>query len=621
MFSAVLSDGRPGAGCRGCGEELPHGAVHCIACGASRSGDRQVRAAEAAPAPVEVDSPGEKELRTILKGRRKRTDLPSLNAVLARQIRRRRDPQSITLRCLTGLPFNPRDYQVDAAARVLSAMHGRAVLADEVGLGKTIEAGLILKELDVRRKGRRFLLLVPSSLVEQWKDELALKFGLTAAGHETRAFWRKRVLVLSLTRAKSPRIAPLLQARKWDAVVVDEAHSLKNMRTIAHNFVKSLDAQHLLLLTATPIENELRELYNLLSLVDTAVYPTYRRFARAFLSSRYAVRDAGALRRFCRTFMVRQRREVVFPELPARVPRVVRYEPTEAETRLLDTTLRFVRMLYPRTLVSSGREARGTTMLFLTLLLKESCSSPEAVLSTLANSMLPKLHGGEKAALEAIMKTGRQVGATGKMEAFLDEVPKLGESAIAYVEYFETHRRLTSLLEARGHRVIPYTGRMLASEKLAHLERFRKEGGLLLCTEVGGQGLNLQHCNVVVHFDIPWNPMRLEQRVGRVHRFGQQKPTRVVHFVSRGTYEERVFELLALKLRLFSQAVGEVESVLSFLEEEESLQHQVARAICEAEDDSALARSFEALGDQVESASDRYRRSRMTTARILDGDT
>ena len=133
--------------------------------------------------------------------------------------------------------------------------------------------------------------------------------------------------------------------------------------------------------------------------------------------------------------------------------------------------------------------------------------------------------------------------------------------------------------------------------------------------------MNLQHCNVVVHFDIPWNPMRLEQRVGRVHRFGQQKPTRVVHFVSRGTYEERVFELLALKLRLFSQAVGEVESVLSFLEEEESLQHQVARAICEAEDDSALARSFEALGDQVESASDRYRRSRMTTARILDGDT
>lgn len=621
MFSAVLAGGPQGAGCRDCGEEMPFGADYCISCGAQKGGRRQARLPEPSASRIQVGFPGEKELRTILKGRRKRGGEAALKSALARQVRHREAPHNFTLRCLPGLAVSPRDYQVEAAVSVLSRMHGRAVLADEVGLGKTIEAGLVLKELDVRRKGRRFLILVPSSLVEQWKEELSHKFGLAPAGHDTRAFWRKRVVVLSLTRAKSPRLAPLLQAREWDAVVVDEAHSLKNSRTIAHNFVKSLSARRLLLLTATPIENELRELYNLLSLVDAAVYPTYRRFARAFLSSKYAVRDVGALRRFCRTFMVRQRREIVFPELPQRVPQVVRYEPTATETRLLDSTLNFVRLLYPRTVAVGGKEARGATILFITLLLKESCSSPEAVLSTLTNSMLPKLNGSEKAALETIIADGRKVGATAKMVAFLDEVPRLGESAIAYVEFFETHRRLTRLLEERGHEVVPYTGRMSASEKLASLDRFRKQGGLLLCTEVGGQGLNLQHCNVVVHYDVPWNPMRLEQRVGRVHRFGQEKPTRVVHLVSRGTYEERVFELLTLKLGLFSQAVGEVESVLSFLEEEESLQHQVARAICESEDDTSLARRFGVLGEQVKGAADRFRRSRVATARILDGES
>jgi len=125
-------------------------------------------------------------------------------------------------------------------------MHCRAILADEVGLGKTIEAGLILTELICRKLVSRVLILVPSSLVEQWKEELEAKFKLSCATHEQAGFWRREVVLLSLTRAKGPGMASRLQRGRWDIVVVDEAHALKNARTQAHAFVKTLNPDRLL---------------------------------------------------------------------------------------------------------------------------------------------------------------------------------------------------------------------------------------------------------------------------------------------------------------------------------------------------------------------------------------
>ena len=168
--------------------------------------------------------------------------------------------------------------------------------------------------------------------------------------------------------------------------------------------------------------------------------------------------------------------------------------------------------------------------------------------------------------------------------------------------------------------VIPYTGQMGAAAKVAALDRFRQEGGVLLCTEVGGQGLNLQNCRTVVNYDIPWNPMRLEQRVGRVHRYGQKFTTRIVHFVSPGTFEAHIFDVLTRKLGLFRQVIGEVEAILSFLEEDEGLQQMLTHAVCLSADDADMERRFEELRLRVDLARSRYERSVQTTVALLDGE-
>jgi len=597
---------------------------YCVWCGVHLEEAESYREHREERSEVDVDRPNKLEWRPVLKRRRIRTPLAAARTLLAYEGLMGDDEQEVVLGSLAELPFLPLDYQMRAAQTVLGQMHGRAILADEVGLGKTIEAGLVIKELLLRKLCENILVLVPSSLVEQWKRELREKFGLDAATHETPRFWRRPLLLLSLTRAKQGDIARRLGRRKFGLVMVDEAHSLKNSRTVAHGFVRGLRSERLLLLTATPIENDLRELFSLLSLVDPAVYPTFRKFAGDFLVSRFRVKDVTKLRHFCSRYMIRNRRKTAFPQMPPRHPRLVRCAASEEEAEFLRRTLALVRSVYSRSSGrgSPGNERRGATaMLFLTLLLKESCSSPDAVISTVSNVVLPRLDDDDAARLEEVIELGTGLPPTGKMEAFVREVEALQpEAAVAYVEFFATHVRLSALCAERGIPVIPYTGRMSASEKQEQVERFREHGGLMLCTEVGGQGLNLQHCRTVINYDVPWNPMRLEQRIGRVHRYGQEQSTNVLHLVTLGTYEEHVLELLTRKLELFTQAIGELEAILSFVEEEESLQQMVAQAICTASNEDTLDGNFQALNDHVEQAAQRYRKSRDATSRLLDGE-
>ena len=569
------------------------------------------------------DGPTESFLRPDLRRRRIRGSTAAAAALLAYEGLLGDIPGEVVLSSLADLPFLPLDYQMLAAQTVLGQMHGRAILADEVGLGKTIEAGLVVKELLVRKLCENVLILVPSSLVEQWKRELEEKFGLIAATHETPRFWTRPLLLLSLSRAKQGEVARRLRRRRFGLVMVDEAHSLKNARTVAHLFVRSLRTERLVLLTATPIENDLRELFSLLSLVDPAVYPSFRKFAADFLVSRYRVKDVARLRAFCGRYMIRNRRKTAFPQMPPRHLRLIRCKAHEGEAEFLGRTLALVRAVYSRATAGgqAGVDRSGSTaMLFLTLLLKESCSSPDAVLATVRNVVLPRLEEDDACLLAEVIALGRELPPTGKMEAFVREVQELQpDAAVAYVEFFATHERLSALCAQRGIPVIAYTGRMSAPEKQEQVERFRRDGGLMLCTEVGGQGLNLQHCRTVINYDVPWNPMRLEQRIGRVHRYGQEQITNVLHFVTLGTYEEHVLDLLTRKLELFTQAIGELEAILSFVEEEESLQQMVAQAICTASDDETLKTNFHALNDHVTRAAERYRKSREATSRLLDG--
>ena len=283
--------------------------------------------------------------------------------------------------------------------------------------------------------------------------------------------------------------------------------------------------------------------------------------------------------------------------------------------------LAFVRGLYARRIANArtADENPSATLLFLTLLLKESCSSPQAVVQSLENVVLPRTTQEEARHVRVLLREGRKMKRFGKMERFIHEVKELGDSAVAYVEFNATHEMLRRRLTEEGVLVHPYTGKMNATQKHESLLRFKREGGVLLSTEVGGQGLNLQHCHIVINYDLPWNPMRLEQRIGRVHRFGQERPIEILNFVGVGTYEVHVFDLLARKLDLFTQVVGEVEAILSFMEDDESIQQMVVRAICEASGDDDLQGRFSHIVGRVDKANTRYSKSTVATRQLLDG--
>jgi SNF2 family DNA or RNA helicase len=203
----------------------------------------------------------------------------------------------------------PYPHQLDAARRVIFELAGRAILGDEVGLGKTIEAGLIAKEYLLRRLARKVLILTPASLCWQWQAELREKFDITAWVARSEWDWeRNDVLIASLDKAKLPRHRERILKECYDLVVIDEAHKLKNPRTQNWQLVNELRSKYLLMLTATPVQNDLKELYNLITLLKPGQLGTYREFVKRYTSGKREPRNEAELRELLRSVMIRNRR-------------------------------------------------------------------------------------------------------------------------------------------------------------------------------------------------------------------------------------------------------------------------------------------------------------------------
>jgi len=246
------------------------------------------------------------------------------------------------LLCLSGLRgVQPLQYQEETVRKVLKDFRGRAILADEVGLGKTIEAGMVLKEYLLRRMIEHALILVPSSLVTQWREELNEKFGLVCSTSEDpefrenpRSFWNRELIITSLHAAKSDLHLPLVTTRHFDLVIVDEAHHLKHNSTKNWKLVNALQKRYLLFLTATPVENNLLELYNLITLLKPGQLGTAAEFRAAFTTKGDLAqpRDSERLRGLLGTIMVRNTRAVVGVKLPPRIATTLRVPGTPEET-------------------------------------------------------------------------------------------------------------------------------------------------------------------------------------------------------------------------------------------------------------------------------------------------
>ncbi|MEH7546295.1 DEAD/DEAH box helicase [Neobacillus vireti] len=455
--------------------------------------------------------------------------------------------------------LTPLPHQLETAKQVIENMNGKAILADEVGLGKTIEAGLILKEYMIRGLVKKVLILVPASLVTQWAIELNSKFFIPAVTQRKSYVWEQcDVVVSSIDTAKRNPHRDIINKLDYDLIIIDEAHKLKNNKTKNYEFVQNLKKKFCLLLTATPIQNRIEEIFNLVSLLkpghlgsETAFYEKYKRDARS-------LNDDEHLKELVNKVMIRNRRADTGIEWTKRQVETIPIEFSSAEKDLYDSI---------SVLKSEGDWVQTSAFSVMTLQ-REACSSREAVFYTLKN-MLQKKENPTPAfeeQIEFLIKKVEAVQQNSKAEKALELIQQVNDKVIIFTEYRATQMYLQWYLKQHGISSVPFRGGFKRGKKDWMRELFQKHAQVLIATEAGGEGINLQFCNHIINFDLPWNPMRLEQRIGRIHRLGQEKDVMIYNFAIKGTVEEHILKLLYEKIHLFEKVIGELDDILTKLE-------------------------------------------------------
>lgn len=511
-------------------------------------------------------------------------------------------------------------HQIEAVMTAINRMHCRAILADEVGLGKTIEAGLILKEYLVRGLVRSVLVLTPAPLTTQWRGEMDAKFGeafVVADRDDDEHFkgWHAHDrLIVSLDTAKQPHNAQEISRRRWDMLVVDEAHRLKNSQTAAYQFVKSLDARFKLFLTATPVQNSLFELYNLVDLLCEGMLGTPESFRNLYVEDAKGrvLKNPEALSNVLSRVMVRHRRAQVGIRFVERKVETVRLTGSAEEMALHDAVVDYV--------AKGLGQAKGQKTLAFIRLSRMLSSSPQALAKTVeAMARQTTVEDGEE--LGRIAQLARQVQGSSKLEALRKVLAETGDKAIVFTGFYETQEFLAERLRADGLKVLLFNGKMSQKEKDRTIVAFKADGDVLLCTDAGSEGVNLQFCHVLVNYDLPWNPMRVEQRIGRVHRIGQTRDVVIVNLSIHGTIEDYVLQILEQKIELFTQAVGDTDLILSNLKGFESFEKAIITLIAQSKERQDLAAGFASFGKNLEmakAAADQIREFDSQTLALLD---
>lgn len=586
--------------------------------------------------------------------------------------------------------LNP--HQVDAALfAIRSPLSKGVILADEVGLGKTIEAGLVISQHWAERK-RRILLIVPASLRKQWLAELESKFfiptvilesrGLRAAAKSgvTRPFARENCVVTcsyQFAAAQQEAIA----AVAWDLVVIDEAHRLRNIyktSSILARRVKEATghAAKLLLLTATPLQNSLTELYGLVSVIDDHVFGDLASFKMQFTQAVDEEARNAELRARLSRICIRTLRKQVVEYIPftRRMAVTQDFVPSQDEQALYEMVSEYLQRDHLFALPSSQRA------LITVVLRKLLASSTFAIAGTLRR-LVARLEGAsEEGALDpvdfdaldeleeewteddtgtdeatpvavdplalqreiadlrrfAALAESIALNAKGEalipaLAAALDRAEALGAArkALIFTESRRTQEYLVRLLEADGNagQIVTLSGTNSDPEstriynawrarhegedmvtgsrpvdiKTAIMEEFRDRATTLIGTEAAAEGVNLQFCSLVVNYDLPWNPQRIEQRIGRCHRYGQKHDVVVLNFINRANAaDKRVYELLSQKLRLFDGVFGASDEVLGALESGIDFEKRIAEIYQSCRTADAIERAFDQLQSELE---------------------
>lgn len=501
-------------------------------------------------------------------------------------------------------------YQIETVKKVLKRFRGRVLLCDEVGLGKTIEAGMLIKEYLMRGMVKNVLILTPAPLVSQWREEMQAKFGIeflttddTEFIHNPINFWKQRFIIASINTAKSSKNMPLVTEQFYDLLVIDEAHHLRNRTTLAWKFVNQMKKKFIFLLTATPVQNNLIELFNLITLLKPGQFKTEKQFKEEYLQkgNLKVTADKERLKELLTDVMIRNTRSAIDLKLPKRFAATLRLAPTETE-----------REIYAG--INDYLKKQNLKKPTINLLLREAGSSPFALRSSLINM---SNNGDFKPILDAIDRLEDFC----KGKALLEILKKNpDEKKIVFTQYFKSMDYITDLLWRYKIPHVTFRGNMTLREKDASITQFKNEIPVLVSTESGGEGRNLQFCNTIINFDLPWNPMKIEQRIGRLHRIGQTRDVFIFNLSVKETIEDYIIDILDNKINMFEMVIGEIEPILGHLGEDKDFEDIIMDIWLKSSNKESLHEGFKQLGNELLDAKNKYLKTKSLDDEIFGED-
>lgn len=586
--------------------------------------------------------------------------------------------------------LNP--HQVESALFAFkSPLSKGAILADEVGLGKTIEAGILLSQLWAERR-KKLLIICPANLRKQWSQELMDKFFLESIILENKnfneikksgtrnPFEQDRIIICSYQFARAK--ADLMQLISWDLAVIDEAHRLRNVykptNKIGNAIKEALSHSRKALLTATPLQNSLLELYGLVSIIDEHTFGDIKSFRSQFLrtvdgENYQDLRDR--LKSVCIRNLRRQVQEYI--RYTNRIPLTIKFEPTEDEQRLYENVSDYLQKELLYALPPGQRH-------LMTLILRKLLASSSFAIAGTLNSLIRKLNQvivdherfsvieelsedyeiieeqvdewneenseeddeltdsdiesirQEIIELEKYRDLAESIKHNAKgdklitalKEGFSKMDKEANQKAIIFTESTRTQNYLLNLLsEYYPEKIVLFngsnndeksnkvykswlykykgtdkvTGSPTSDKRAALVEYFRNEATIMIATEAAAEGINLQFCSLLINYDLPWNPQRIEQRIGRCHRYGQKFDVVVVNFLNiKNAADVRVFQLLDEKFKLFSGVFGASDDVLGSIESGVDFEKRIAEIYQKYRSEKEIIDQFDLLQKELD---------------------
>lgn len=499
-------------------------------------------------------------------------------------------------------------HQIESTYTVVNSLHKRFLIADEVGLGKTIEAGLIIKELSYRYNYDRVCIVCPASLLYQWQHEMKSKFNEEFTIVDKKIYarhkgnpWVLNKIICSIDFIKNRTFVEKLSHVKWDTVIIDEAHRLRrdaNTQTKSYQVAELLakNSKALLLLSATPFRGKLEELYYLLTLLDKNLLGPIHSFQATYCVPEA---DLSPLKEKIASVVIRRTKKEV-GGFTRRLAKTIRFELYPQERLLYDATTQYVADQFNKAMQTENRSIGFVMTVFQKLLDSSSyallCALKkrhEYLTNLQRENIIPsnRAHELDEDALEDVdeilnaesveleneiatlarlIDMAQHVEKNKKAEKLLQLIKKLqaekDEKILIFTQFRTTQDYLANVLQ--GYNVVLFHGSMSRDEKEQAIEIFRNDAHILICTEAGGEGRNLQFCNVLINYDLPWSPLKVEQRIGRIHRFGQSNNVIIYNFATKNTVAERVLEVLNHKLKLFEESLGTPDVILGDITDE-----------------------------------------------------